>query len=133
MLFLLNCKEILLKYFLLPLLILNAQLVFATNSQVYIENIDFKKHGLLIKFSGKAAFQTVQIDDYQILIALKGILSDPALDESIKKSELIKQISFDKVAGDVTALVVYTNKEVKSYSSKWLENENSLLVNFVKI
>lgn len=112
---------------------LNTQLVYANNSQVYIEKIDLKKHGLIIKFSGKAAFQTIKIDDYQILIALKGILSGPALDESIKNSELIKEISFDKMAGDVTALVVYTNNEVKSYSSKWLEKENSLFVNFVKI
>lgn len=131
--FLINWKIFLLFSFILPLLTLNTQFVFANNSQVYIENIDLKKQSIVIKFSGKASFQTVQIDDFQILIALKGILSNSALDESIKKSGIIKQISFDKMAGNVTALVVYTNKEVKSYSSKWLEDDNSLLIDFVKI
>ena len=131
--FLIYWKKISLISFLLPLLTLNTQLVLANNSQVYIKNIDLKKQGIVIKFSGKASFQTVQIDDFQILIALKGILSNSALDESLKKSGIIKQISFDKMAGNVTALVIYTNKEVKSYSSKWLESENSLLVDFVKI
>lgn len=131
--FLINCKDIVIKYVIFPFLILNAQLVFANHSQVSIENIDLRKHGVLIKFSGKASFQTIQIDGNQILIALKDVLSGSAIDKSIKKSELIKQISFDKMACGVTALIVYTNKDVRSYSSKWLENENSLVVNFVKI
>lgn len=131
--FQINLKKKSLIYFLLPLFILSHQLVFANNSQVYIEHIDLNKQNLIIKFSGKTAFQTVQVDDYQILIALKGILSDPALNEPIKKSKLIKKISLDKMASGVTALVVYTNKEVRSYSTRWLENENSLFVSFVKI
>lgn len=127
-----NWKFISFKYLLLSLILFCGQSVFAKNAQVNIENIDVNQQGLIIKFSGKTAFQTVQVDDSQILIALKGITIGSLKNDKIKESGLIKQISYDKMEGDVTALVVYTKQRVKSCNSKWLDNENSLSVSFVK-
>ncbi len=105
----------------------------ADNTNVYIENIQYKNKGLVIKFSSKTPFQTVQIDGKQILVAVKGGLVSKSVNTDVDNAGFITKCSFDEMSGDVVALVFYTKTDVKSISSSWLPDGNSLFIQLASI
>lgn len=105
----------------------------ADNNHVYIENIQYKNQGLVIKFSSKTPFQAVQIDGNQILVAVKGGLVSKSINTDVNNAGFITKCSFDEISGDVVALVFYTKTDVKSISSSWLPDGNSLLIQMASI
>ncbi len=105
----------------------------ADNKHVYIENIQYKKQGLVIKFSNKTPFQAVQIDGNQILVAVKGGLVSKSVNTDIGNPDFITKCSFDKMSGDVVALVFYTKTDVKSISSNWLPDGSSLFIQLASL
>ena len=101
----------------------------SADNHIYIENISYEENsGILIRFSSKTEFQLIQVDDKQFLLAVKDSIVAASLNTKLKAAGLVAKMSYDKMPGDVTALVFYTKKNIKAMASSWLTDGNSLLI-----
>lgn len=115
------------------LFFLNSVDVFADNNNVYIEDIRYEKQGFVVKLSGKTPFQTVQVDEKQILVAVKGGIISGSVNTRVDNTDFIKKISFNKMPGNVVALVFYTRKEVKTMNASWLPDGSNLFIQLTSL
>ncbi len=117
------------KFIIILILVLsfNTSVFASDGDQVYIENISYENKDILIRFSDKIPFELIQVDERQFLLAVKGIVPE-TLNNMLKDAGFVSKISFDKMPGNVTAIVFYTKEEIKGMDSAWLVEGRSLLI-----
>ena len=103
-----------------------------STEKVVVEEVTLgtKPSSIKIKLNADVPYKVIQVDDKEVLIALKNAWIEEEIEFPGGKDSLISRVNAQMLADDVVAFVVNTKNDVLNVKTSWIEQTQTLLVVF---
>lgn len=89
---------------------------------------DVNEKGIVVGMSRKMPFQLIQVDDRELLLAVKSSELESVIPEVNGNDALVASISTDRLPGGIIGLIIHTKKPVVHDSTEWNETTGHVMV-----